>query len=160
MTWSLRTQTSRRGKMAFVMLDDGTDRTEIVVFNETFDAHRHLLREDALLVAEVKVMQRLGEDGQTQGLRVVADALYDLPAARRRFARGLRLHCNGASSATRLLELLEPFRSGTTPITIDYRNAASGGELELSDAWRVNLDDSLIAQLRESLAPENVEVVY
>jgi len=157
---SLRTQTSRRGKMAFVTLDDGRDRAEIVVFNETFDAHRQLLREDALLVAEVKVMQRLGEDGQTQGLRIVADALYDLPAARRKFARGLKLHCNGASSATRLLELLEPFRSGPTPITIDYQNAASGGELELSQAWRVNLDDRLMAQLRESLAPENVEVVY
>jgi DNA polymerase-3 subunit alpha len=157
---ALRTQTSRRGKMAFVTLDDGRDRAEIVVFNETFDAHRHLLREDALLVAEVKVMQRMGDDGQTQGLRIVADALYDLPGARRKFARGLRLHCNGTSSATRLLELLEPFKSGHTPITIDYQNAASGGELELSAAWRVNLDERLIAQLRESLAPENVEVVY
>ena len=157
---ALRTQTSRRGKMAFVTLDDGRDRAEIVVFNETFDAHRHLLREDALLVAEVKVMQRMGDDGQTQGLRIVADALYDLSGARRKFARGLRLRCNGTSSATRLLELLEPFKSGHTPITIDYQNASSGGELELSDAWRVNLDERLIAQLRESLAPENVEVVY
>ena len=86
---ALRTQTSRRGKMAFVTLDDGKDRAEVVVFNETFDAHRHLLREDVLLVAEVKVMQRLAEDGQTQGLRIVAEALYDLPGARRKFARGL-----------------------------------------------------------------------
>jgi DNA polymerase III, alpha subunit len=42
----LRTQTSRRGKMAFVTLDDGSDQTEIVIFNETFDANRHLLREE------------------------------------------------------------------------------------------------------------------
>ncbi|TMG86775.1 MAG: DNA polymerase III subunit alpha, partial [Betaproteobacteria bacterium] len=63
----LRTQASRRGKMAFVTLDDGKDPTEIVIFNETFDTYRHLLREDTLLVAEVKVMQRLGEDGTLQG---------------------------------------------------------------------------------------------
>ena len=35
--------------MAFVTLDDGQRPAEIVVFNETFDAARHLLREDQLV---------------------------------------------------------------------------------------------------------------
>jgi DNA polymerase-3 subunit alpha len=35
---TLRVQTSRRGKMAFVTLDDGKGRVEILVYNETFDA--------------------------------------------------------------------------------------------------------------------------
>ena len=35
---ALRVQASRRGKMAFVTLDDGGGSAEIVVFNETFDA--------------------------------------------------------------------------------------------------------------------------
>jgi DNA polymerase-3 subunit alpha len=157
---SLRTQTSRRGKMAFVTLDDGKDRAEVLVFNETFDAHRHLLREDALLVAEVKVMQRLAEDGQTQGLRIVAEALYDLPAARRKFARALRLTCNGSSSGAKLLELIEPFKSGTCAVTIRFQNDAANGEIELGEAWRVNLDDRLLGNLRESLSAENVQVVY
>ncbi len=30
----------------------------------------------------------------------------------------------------------------------------------LSEDWRVNLDDALIEQLRDWLAPENVQVVY
>jgi DNA polymerase-3 subunit alpha len=157
---ALRTQTSRRGKMAFVTLDDGKNRAELVVFNETFDAHRHLLREDALLVAEVKVMQRLGEDGQTQGLRIVADSLYDLPTVRRKFARGLRLCCNGSSSASRLLELIEPFRSGPCAVTIRFQNDESNGDIELGESWRVNLDDHLLGSLREWLKAENVQVVY
>src|SRR5207244_12404972 len=98
---TLRTQTSRRGKMGFVTLDDGKDTAEIVIYNETFDAHRHLLREDVLLVAEVRVQQRMNEEGQVQGLRIVADAVYDLPAARRKFARGLKLRCNGSASGER-----------------------------------------------------------
>jgi DNA polymerase-3 subunit alpha len=157
---ALRTQTSRRGKMAFITLDDGKDRAEVVVFNETFDAHRHLLREDALLVAEVKVMQRLAEDGQTQGLRIVAEALYDLPGARRKFARALRLCCNGSSSAARLLELIEPFKSGSCAVTIRFENEAANGEIELGESWRVNLDDHLLGNLREWLSAENVQVVY
>jgi DNA polymerase-3 subunit alpha len=156
----LRTQTSRRGKMAFVTLDDGRDRPEIVIYNETFDANRHLLREDAVLVAEVKVQQRVGEDGQVQGLRIIADAVYDLAGARRKWARALRLSCNGSSSAQRLFDLIEPFRRGHCPVTIDYRNQASGGDIELGSDWRVNLDEHLLVGLREWLAPENVTVVY
>ncbi|HEV3241455.1 MAG TPA: DNA polymerase III subunit alpha [Casimicrobiaceae bacterium] len=157
---TLRNQTSRRGKIAFVTLDDGKDPVEMVVYNEIFDAHRHLLREDVLLIAQVRVQQRMNEDGMMQGLRIIADALYDLPGARRKFARGLKLCCNGSGSAERLLTLLEPYRSGQCPIIIDYRNRAAGGEIELPEAWRVNLDAQLLAQLREWLAPENVKVLY
>jgi DNA polymerase-3 subunit alpha len=156
----LRMQTSRRGKMAFVTLDDGRDQPEIVIFNETFDANRHLLREDAVLVAEVKVQQRMGDDGQVQGLRIIADAVYDLAAARRKWARSLRLSCNGSSSAQRLFDLIEPFRRGHCPVTINYSNQTSGGDIELGNEWRVNLDEHLLAGLREWLAPENVTVVY
>ncbi|TMH37158.1 MAG: DNA polymerase III subunit alpha [Betaproteobacteria bacterium] len=157
---ALRTQTSRRGKMAFVTLDDGKDQVEVAVFNEAFDANRHLLREDALLVAEVRVQQRMNDDGQLQGLRVVAETLYDLPAARRKWARALRLACNGSSSSQQLLALIEPFKSGTCPITIRYQNAAAGGDIELGDAWCVNLDDRLLGSLREWLTSDNVQVVY
>ncbi len=34
------------------------------------------------------------------------------------------------------------------------------GEIELPEEWRVTPDDTLIAQLAEWLAPENVRVVY
>ena len=157
---AMRTQTSRRGKMAFVTLDDGDGSAEVVVFNETFDGARHLLREDQLVVFEVKIMQRVGDDGQAQDLRVVAEAVHDLAAIRKRFAKGLRLACNGGADAGRLAELIAPFRHGNCPIVVEYRNHGVGGEIQLSDAWRVNLDDPLLARLRDWLTAENVRVVY
>ena len=53
-----------------------------------------------------------------------------------------------------------PFRNGSCPIVVEYRNGGVGGELELPDAWRVNLEDPLLARLKDWLAPENVRVVY
>ncbi|HXL84781.1 MAG TPA: OB-fold nucleic acid binding domain-containing protein, partial [Casimicrobiaceae bacterium] len=159
----LRTQTSRRGKMAFVILDDGKDQCEVAIFNETFDACRHILREDALLVAEVKVMQRTGDDGQMQSMRIVAESLHDLAGARRKWARSLKIACNGSSSAERLLELLTPFRSGASgaaAIIVKYQNRSSCGDIELGSDWRVNLDDRLLESLRERFSAENVQVVY
>jgi DNA polymerase-3 subunit alpha len=156
----LRVQTSRRGKMAFVTLDDGDGSAEIVVFNETFDATRNLLHDDQLVIVEAKIQPRIADDGQVQGLRIVAEAVYDLAAVRKRFAKGLRLACNGGADAQRLAELIAPYRPGECPIVVEYRNRGVGGEIELPASWRVNPDEMLLAQLREWLAPENVQVVY
>ena len=156
----MRVQASRRGKMAFVTVDDGHGSAEIMVYNETFDASRALLREDQLVILEVKVTQRMTEDGESQGLRIIAESVYDLAAIRRMRAKGLKLACNGNASAAALAEILAPYRPGDKPIIVSYRNDRLGGEIELSPDWRVNLDDALIARLREWLAPENVEVVY
>jgi DNA polymerase-3 subunit alpha len=157
---SLRIQASRRGKMAFVTLDDGKGRAEVLVYNETFDTARPLLREDQLVIMEIRVTQRITEDGEAQGLRVIAESVFDLAAIRKRFAKGIRIACNGNASADRLAEILQPFRPGTTPVTVRYVNERIGGELELPEAWRVIPDDTLIERLREWLAPENVQVVY
>ena len=157
---SIRVQNSRRGKMAIVTLDDGGGSAEIVVYNEMFDAARNLLREDQLVVFEVKVAPRNGDDGQAQGLRIVAEAVHDIAAIRKRYAKGLRLACNGGADAARLAEMLTPFSNGSCPIVVEYRNGGVGGELELPEAWRVNLEDPLLARLKDWLAPENVRVVY
>ncbi|NDP43342.1 MAG: DNA polymerase III subunit alpha, partial [Aromatoleum sp.] len=157
---ALRAQTSRRGKMAFVTLDDGQGSAEVVVFNETWDAARALLREDQLVVIEAKIMQRTGEGGEMQGLRVIAEQVYDLAAIRKRYAKSLRLACNGGANAERLFELLAPFRSGSCPIVVEYRNQGIGGEMELPQSWRVDPDEALLARLRDWLMPENVRVVY
>jgi DNA polymerase III subunit alpha len=157
---ALRVQSSRRGKMAFVTLDDGGATVEIAVFNETFDATRGLLREDQLVIAEVKIQQRVTDDGQVQGLRVVAESIYDLPTVRKLYAKALRLACNGGADAERLATLLRPFRNGSCGIVVEYCNHGVGGEIELPESWRVNPDDALLAQLKDWLAPENVRVVY
>ncbi|HEY4139292.1 MAG TPA: OB-fold nucleic acid binding domain-containing protein, partial [Casimicrobiaceae bacterium] len=157
---TLRVQTSRRGKMAFVTLDDGKGRVELLVYNETFDGARNLLREDQLVAADVRVMQRMSDEGELQGMRVVAETIYDLATIRKRYAKGLKLACNGNASAHRLADILEPFRPGEKPVTIAYRNDRVGGEVELPADWRVNLDDALIQQLRDWLTPQNVQVIY
>jgi DNA polymerase-3 subunit alpha len=157
---TLRIQSSRRGKMAIVTLDDGKGRAEVLVYNETFDASRALLREDQLVIMEIRVTQRMTEDGESQGLRIIADNVFDLATIRKRFAKGIRLACNGNASADRLAEILQPYRPGSTPVTVRYANERIGGELELPEAWRVNPDDTLIDRLREWLAPENVQVLY
>ena len=153
---STRTQMTRRGKMAVVVLDDGTTQLEVTVFNELWDAERAKIKEDELLLVEGKVQN----DDYSGGLRITADKLYTLAEARSRYARSLRLTMNGGSDARRLQALLTPFRNGPCPVRLSYRNDDAAAELPLSESWRVRLDDALLAGLAAWLTPENVKIIY
>jgi DNA polymerase-3 subunit alpha len=153
---ALRMQQSRRGRMAIVQLDDGTARVEVTVYNELFEASRSLLKEDQLLVVE----GRPQSDEFTGGIRIAADKVYDLAAARGRFARGVHLVCNGESSGVRLRELLSPYKQGSCPVSIVYSNDGAQCRIDLGDEWRVKLDDELIRSLGAWLRPENVQILY
>ena len=123
---------------------------------QLFEQHRHSLKEALLLIVEGKVTH----DEFSGGLRVSADKLYDLNAARNRFARGVRLTCNGQSSAQKLKELLAPYRNGPCPVSVVYHNHRVSCEIDLGDAWRVNLNDNLLQSLAAWLSEDNVKVVY
>ena len=153
---STRTQMTRRGKMAVVVLDDGSTQLEVTVFNELWEAERAKIKEDELLMVEGKVQK----DDYSGGLRITADKLYTLAEARGRFARSLRLTMNGGSDAKRLQALLAPFRNGPCPVRLTYRNGDATAELPLPENWRVRLDDALLAGLVDWLQAENVQVVY
>ena len=156
---STRTQMTRRGKMAIVTLDDATAQLEVSVYNELFEAARAKIKEDELLLVEGKVTR----DDFNGGLRVVADKLMTLGEARGRFAKELSLSMNGHSNAEKLRAVLEPYRSpgnGACPVRLRYRNGEAEVELGLPDAWRVRLDDALLAALHEWLSADNVSVVY
>ncbi|MGZ8201764.1 MAG: DNA polymerase III subunit alpha [Burkholderiales bacterium] len=153
---SVRIQMTRRGRMAVVMLDDGYARIELTVFNELFEQHRHWLKDDALLIVEGKV----AHDEFSGSLRISAEKLFDLQSARNRFARGIRITCNGGSSGRKLQEVLQPYRTGKCPVQIVYSNKGAVCEIELGEAWRVEPQEELIQSLSDWLKPENVQVVY
>ncbi|WP_407280172.1 DNA polymerase III subunit alpha [Aromatoleum evansii] len=160
----VRTKMTNRGKMAFVVLDDGSQVREVSVFSEAFDANRTKIVTDEVLVVEGKV----SNDDFTGGLRIVADKLLSLGEARSRFAKALQISVNGevkgaggaAAAADKLEALLSPFRDGGCPVSLRYRNEQAEAELPFGAAWRVRIDDALLDSLREWLPHESVEVVY
>ena len=155
---AVRTQMTRRGKMAFVLLDDGSARIDVAVFNEQYEALRDRLREDQLII----VLGKVSYDDYAGGLRVTADAIHDIDEARTRFAQRLRLALNGDASAERVKLLLGPFISdqGGCPVQVSYQARGACCEIALGERWRVRLSEDLIGELRDELRPENVAIDY
>jgi DNA polymerase-3 subunit alpha len=173
--YAIRTQVTRRGRMGVVVLDDGTDRIEMVVYSELFESARGWLKEDQLLIAEARVNSRMGDDEYSGSMRISADQLYTLDSARSRYAKRMEIRCNGMANAARLRELLEPYRShgtgnstgnksagngGLCPVLVVYRNPNAICELQLGDEWRVSLQDNLLQSLAAHFETENVKVIY
>ncbi len=166
---SVRVQNTANGRMGIVTLADDSGKHEVVVYREAFDRFRHKLREDELLLIEVRGRQRYrsadseGENGNGGGdntLRLEAMNIMDLNEARNRYARGIRLTCNGQSSGSKLKELLGPHRQGPCPVAIDYMSNGARCEVKLGAAWQVNINEDLLRALGEWLKPENVNIDY
>ena len=156
---SARTQMTRRGRMMVVLLDDGTAQLEITVFNELFDRHRDKLKEDALLIVQGKAQK----DEFSGGLRVTAEDLFDLDGVRAKYPGRLRIAMNGKADAKKLQQILAPYRAsggGSCKVVVEYQNGQAACEVALGDAWRVRLDERLLAELSAWLAPESIQVTY
>ncbi|TSA22901.1 MAG: DNA polymerase III subunit alpha [Betaproteobacteria bacterium] len=155
---AVRTQMTRRGKMAFALLEDGHARLEVAIFSEVFDANREQIKEDRLLIIRGKAVH----DEYSGGLRVTADEVFDLPGLRTRHAVALRLVLEGQAQLGALRGLLQPFcRPGEgTPVSIDYRNGAAQCRLRLGDGWRVWLAEDLLEGLRSTWGRASVQIEY
>ncbi len=105
---SLRTQMTQRGKMLIVLIDDGTGQCEVTVFNEQFEAHKALFKEDELLV----VQGQARNDAFTGGIRFTVDTVMDLERARSRYAQAVKVQMNGNADALALRRVLEAHCAG------------------------------------------------
>jgi DNA polymerase-3 subunit alpha len=171
---------TRRGKMVRLGLDDASAGVEIAIFSELYDSARSLLKEDELLVVHGKV----AKDDYSGGWRISAERVLDLTRARQEHARALLLRMNGGSDGALLRALLEPYRARAAaevpnggvfsaeddddtpiaprgcPIEIHYHNGSARCAVRLGDAWRVRPEETLLAQLRDWLSPDGVELRY
>ena len=159
---AVRPRMTRRGKMLYAVLDDGSSQIEVAIFNELYEQHRNRLKEDRLIIIQGKV----SNDDYSGGLRVSAESVFDLQLAREARARTLRITLNGNADAARLRQLLNPFRAepengiAGVPVEIRLRRDDYSCTVRLGDEWRVRMADAMLEQLDAWARPDGVEISY
>ncbi len=155
---SVRTQMTQRGKMVIVTLDDASATVDVTVYNELYDPNKRLFKEDEFLA----VLGKVSEDRFSGGLRITAEKVMDIAAARATYVKALRLSMNGQADAKKLREMIAPFQQSEAAcrIIVQYTKNGALGEMQLSDDWRVRADDALRSKLCEWLKEENVWFEY
>ena len=159
----------QRGKMALFKLDDKSGVIEARADEALINAHKHLLKDDALII----VMGKLQPDRFAGGMQLTINQIWDLEQARCRFGKFLRVAVNGhAPDVERLLKSFPAQREMTEQgelvrglgvrlaVTRSGDAGAASAELQLSDAMRFFPTDAALAQWRAQADKGQAVIVY
>ncbi|MDO8305007.1 DNA polymerase III subunit alpha [Herminiimonas sp.] len=153
----LRTQMTQRGRMIIVTLDDGSATVDVTVYNEVYDANRNLFKEDEFLAVSGKI----SEDRFSGGLRITAEKVMDIAAARIQYAKCVRLSLQASADISVLMATLQSAaRADGSPVVIQYQNPKGVSELCLAEQWRINPDDNIKQKLIDLYSEKNVQIAY
>ncbi|MBV9620988.1 MAG: DNA polymerase III subunit alpha, partial [Gammaproteobacteria bacterium] len=152
-------EVKKRGPRVVLTLDDRSGRIEVTLFEETYHKHRDLISKDALVLVE----GQLRLDEFSDAWRLAARRITELDRVREQEARRLILRCSSKdlpALTERLGPLLEPWRPGPCPVTVEYHGAQARGALALGAEWNVRASRELLEHLEGLLGTQSVQVLY
>jgi DNA polymerase-3 subunit alpha len=161
----VRVVNGQRGRAAIFRLDDGSESIETVVNEELLDAKREWLTDDQLIIIQGRVQL----DRFSGGLRLTAQQLWDLPAARARFGRYLRVAVHSGQPPiaqviqtwpARRLDAEEGMRVQGLGVRLRLQRPRSTAELDLGETARFWPCDEALSRWRQLAHGGQAEVVY
>jgi DNA polymerase-3 subunit alpha len=149
----------RSGSRTILTLDDQSERVDCVLFEEKAREYEPLLTPDNLLI----VQGRLSYDEFGDRYRITPQSIIDLEGARRQYAARVLLHAPDPMKID--LNALECClgkyrREAGCAVTLRYHNGQARAELTLDDAWKVQVCESLLGELRQLFGQNAVHVQY
>ncbi len=165
----LRIINGQRGKLAIFKLDDKSAVMEATADEAMINANRHLLKDDELVI----VMAKMQADRFSGGYRLSIQQVWDLPAARCRFGKFLRVSVNGrAPEVARLVKDFPPQREMTEqgellrglPVRLKLErkadNVAASAELLLGEQAKFFPSDAALSSWIAQADQGKAEIVY
>lgn len=161
----LRIINGQRGKVAIFKLDDKTATLEATADEGLIQAHKHLLKDDELVIAQVLAQP----DRFSGGLRLKVQQLWDLGAARCRFGKYLKVTVNGqALDVAALVREFPPRREMSEqgelvrglPVRLLVLREQARCELQLDDRSLFFPSDAALAAWAAQAHERQAEVVF
>ncbi|ASK27069.1 DNA polymerase III subunit alpha [Neisseria chenwenguii] len=156
---AVRTMMGKRGKIAFVTLEDQSGQVEILISGQTLEESVDILKADQVLIVEAKISR--DDYGGGDGLRIMANHVMTLQTARERYARSLSLALRPGHNIPRLAEILAANRQtvgNAVPLQLSYSNDHASGALKIPPKWMVKANAALFHDLEELLGNRAVRV--
>ena len=165
----LRIINGQRGKLAIFKLDDKSAVMEATADEAMINANRHLLKDDELVI----VMAKMQPDRFSGGYRLSIQQVWDLPSARCRFGKFLRVAVNGrAPEIAKLVKAFPPQREMSDqgellrglPVRLKLErkvdNVAASAELLLGEQAKFFPSDAALSSWIAQADQGKAEIVY
>ena len=146
---------TRRGNMAFVLVEGRSGTAEVVVFNDTLEMYGSLLEPGNLILMDGEVTERRGD------VRFSARRIYPLAQSREILRAGIEIRVESdVPGIDRLRDVAELMKAnpGRGDVSIIIEHPSGRKTAGLSRNLRVDPTDGLIAGLRELLGEDAVSL--
>ncbi|AFZ83886.1 DNA polymerase III subunit alpha [Candidatus Kinetoplastibacterium blastocrithidii TCC012E] len=162
---SIKTITTRRGKMVLALIDDDTNQVEIVTHQDFYEKNKNDLREDNLIAAKVIV----SDDSYSNSFRIVVEQIYSIDDIRSYMAKAVKISIDSDINLESLQSLLKSICSKKeqdkcrVPVYVAYTNLDGkfSCTVKLGDNWRVIVNNEFLLKLRSFLGGKgSVEILY
>ena len=149
--------------MRVVELDDGSGRMEVTVFNELYDARKHVLKVDDVLIVSAKI----DNDEYSGGLRGSAVEILTLAEARCRFGAQVEIRLQTTDQLVHgklstLVEIAKASSSSRFVLPVVFEVADKSQACLLRSGKRFCLDSQLLDKplLSEIFGSDHVKIRY
>jgi DNA polymerase-3 subunit alpha len=155
----------QRGKLFLIKLDDKSATIEASVDETFYNAHRKLLEEDQLVIAQATVQP----DRFAGGMRLKISQLWSLEMARCRFGKYLRMAVNGTAPDIAGLVRDFPARHEQTeqgsrviglPLRLSIFREGATADLQLGETARIYPSDAALASALAQADKGLAQIVY
>lgn len=161
----LRVINGQRGKVAIFKLDDKTATLEATADEALLNAHKALLQDDELVIVQVLAQP----DRFSGGLRLKVQQLYDLPTARCRFGKYLRVVVQDRlPDIAALVREFPPRREATEqgdlvralPVRVQLQRPTVRCEVQLGEVAQFFPTDAALASWAAQSHQQQAEIVF
>lgn len=150
----VKTHQARNGRMAFATLEDFTGTIELLIFSDTYQKFRRLVRADSMVMVIGRASTK-----ENESIKVIAERIIPLTEARSRLAKRVCLSLSTQGLGGETLNEIDRIlgQHGGKCAVVMKLKTESGEELFIrSDKYRVDPSHGLIDELKDILGRENV----
>jgi DNA polymerase-3 subunit alpha len=144
---------TKRGDMAFILVEGRTGTGEVVVFNDVLQKYSDLLEPGRLVLMDGEVSRRRGDS------RFSVRKVFQMDDLRSKLRAGITISVDGNNPIMELLQKAVEYMkesSGSGEVSVDIRHPSGWRVKGLSRSIRVYPDNALMEKLRELLGSESV----
>lgn len=155
---SLRRVMTKRGKkLTIIGLEDSTNKMDVVVFSEVYEALQMNVQAGQMLVVEGEI----AHDDYNGGIKMTASQLYNVDEARTKFAKCIAIDLSPTDD-TKISSLQSILKAhqGECVVQIRYAAPSVAATLNLGTQWRVAPTDDLLIVLGELFGEKKVRLDY
>lgn len=151
---------SNGGVMNSVILDDGTDQIELIVFEDVYENYRSSFKDDELLIAKILTKIQPANENFSGSTRHTVIAAMNMPTARIRFAKSLHFEMTSQINLNLFKEKVESYlnehrpqnlgqlvgsnQPSSLPLTADIFSQSGLCQVQFPVSWNLYPDDRTI----------------